>query len=65
MADNRRFDTPVDTDRQTIGKPRPYGNQFEHNLLEGWDEPIGTDPNSAGTTPVYPDWWTAYTAQDD
>ena len=66
MGDNRRFptasglprDTSLDLDgRAAVGKFISYGNQFEHDENEGPDEQIGTDPNSAGAHPVYPDWW--------
>lgn len=56
--DNRRFDTPVDTDgKAAVGGPHPYGNQFMHDEDTGVDRPIGTDPNAAGGSPVFPEWW--------
>lgn len=67
MGDNRRFpsgsglprDNAVDTDgKGNVGAFVSYGNQFEHDENEGPDEPIGTDPNAAGATPVFPEWWT-------
>jgi hypothetical protein len=65
MADNRNFGMPVDTrGKAAVGGPHPYGNQFEHDENEGYDEPIGRDPNDNGS-PVFPDWWRAGQAQDD
>jgi hypothetical protein len=64
MGDNRRFpgaglprDAAVDSDGKEIGVPWPYGNQFEHDENEGYDEPIGRNPNDNGSK-VYPEWWT-------
>lgn len=65
MADNRRFTDAAalprdgcDCDGTRIGTPIDYGNQFEHDESKGHDAPIGMDPNSAGGSKVFPEWWT-------
>lgn len=65
MADHRGFpggglprDAAVDTDgKAAVGAFHSYGNQFRHDENKGVDRPIGTDPNAAGHSPVFPEWW--------
>lgn len=73
MGDNRRFpgaglprDAAVDSGgKGTVGAFKSYGNQFEHDESEGYDEEIGTDPNSAGHSQVFPDWWRNEPPEDE